>query len=179
MLSFCLPAQYTVKHEQDIDCGGGYVKLFPSTVDPATMHGDSPYNIMFGPDICGPGHRKVHVIFSYDGKNHLIKKNIPCKADVFTHLYTLIVNPDNTYEVRIDNEKVESGSLFEDWDILPPKEINDPAQSKPADWVDEKTIPDPGECRCAFVSVRLLTDRVRVFFRGQEARGLGQARDHC
>jgi hypothetical protein len=46
-------------------------------------------------------------------------------------------------QVRIDNAKVESGSLEEDWDILPPKEINDPAQSKPKDWVDAKTIADP------------------------------------
>lgn len=53
-----------------------------------------------GPDICGPGTKKVHVIFNYQGKNHLIKKDIRCKDDVYTHLYTLIVNPDNTYEVR-------------------------------------------------------------------------------
>ncbi len=33
--------------------------------------------------------------------------------DEYTHLYTLIVNPDNTYEVKIDNKKVESGSLEE------------------------------------------------------------------
>jgi calreticulin len=63
------------------------------------MHGESPYYIMFGPDICGPGTRKVHVIFTVDGKNHLIKKNIPAKFDESTHLYTLIVKPDNTYEV--------------------------------------------------------------------------------
>ena len=63
------------------------------------MHGDSPYNIMFGPDVCGPGTRKVHVIFNYKGTNHLIKKNIPCKFDTESHLYTLIVNPDQTYEV--------------------------------------------------------------------------------
>lgn len=43
--------------------------------------------------------------------------------DVFTHLYTLIVRPDNTYEVKIDNEKVESGELETDWDFLPPKKI--------------------------------------------------------
>ncbi len=91
--------QFTVKHEQDIDCGGGYVKLFPSTLDAAAMHGDSVYNIMFGPDICGPGHRKVHVIFNYNGNNHLVKKTITCKSDTLTHLYTLIVNPDNTYIV--------------------------------------------------------------------------------
>ena len=45
------------------------------------------------------------------------------KDDVFTHLYTLIVRPDNTYEVKIDNEKVESGDLEADWDFLAPKKI--------------------------------------------------------
>ena len=64
------------------------------------MHGETPYEIMFGPDICGPGTKKVHVIFSYKGKNLLINKDIRCKDDVYTHLYTLIVKPDNTYEVR-------------------------------------------------------------------------------
>lgn len=43
--------------------------------------------------------------------------------DVFTHLYTLIVNSDNTYEVQIDGEKAESGELEADWDFLPPKKI--------------------------------------------------------
>lgn len=37
-----------MKHEQNIDCGGGYVKLFPSGLDQKDMHGDSEYNIMFG-----------------------------------------------------------------------------------------------------------------------------------
>ena len=31
--------QYVVKHEQNIDCGGGYMKLFPSTVDQQKLHG--------------------------------------------------------------------------------------------------------------------------------------------
>lgn len=43
--------------------------------------------------------------------------------DVFTHLYTLIVNPDNTYEVQIDGEKAESGELEADWDFLPSRKI--------------------------------------------------------
>nr|KAF6479283.1 calreticulin [Molossus molossus] len=106
-----LVVQFTVKHEQNIDCGGGYVKLFPDGLDQTDMHGDSEYNIMFGPDICGPGTKKVHVIFNYKGKNVLINKDIRCKDDEFTHLYTLIVRPDNTYEVKIDNSQVESGSL--------------------------------------------------------------------
>uniref|UniRef100_A0A0K8ULF1 Calreticulin n=1 Tax=Bactrocera latifrons TaxID=174628 RepID=A0A0K8ULF1_BACLA len=131
-----LVIQFSVKHEQNIDCGGGYVKIFDCSLDQTDMHGDSPYEIMFGPDICGPGTKKVHVIFSYKGKNHLINKDIRCKDDVYTHFYTLIVKPDNTYEVLIDNEKIESGNLENDWEFLPPKKIKDPNAKKPEDWDD-------------------------------------------
>ncbi|XP_033122750.1 calreticulin-like [Anneissia japonica] len=139
--------QFTVKHEQKIDCGGGYVKIFPSSLDQKDMHGDSQYAIMFGPDICGPGTKKVHVIFNYKGKNLLTKKDIRCKDDEFTHLYTLIVKPDNTYEVRIDNKKVESGGLEDDWDFLPPKKIKDPEASKPDDWDEREKIDDPEDTK--------------------------------
>jgi calreticulin len=142
-----LVIQFTVKHEQNIDCGGGYVKLFDCSLDQIDMHGDSPYNVMFGPDICGPGTKKVHVIFAHAGKNHLTKKEIRCKDDVFTHLYTLIVNPDGKYEVLIDNESVESGTLDEDWDFLPPKEIKDPEAKKPEDWDDKEKIDDPEDSK--------------------------------
>uniref|UniRef100_A0A8C8CN48 Calreticulin n=2 Tax=Oncorhynchus tshawytscha TaxID=74940 RepID=A0A8C8CN48_ONCTS len=138
-----LVIQFTVKHEQNIDCGGGYIKLFPADLDQADMHGDSKYNIMFGPDICGPGTKKVHVIINYKGKNHLINKDVRCKDDEYTHLYTLILNPDNTYEVKIDNKKVESGSLEEDWDILPPKKVKDPEAVKPDDWDERERVEDP------------------------------------
>uniref|UniRef100_A0A3Q4HBM9 Calreticulin n=1 Tax=Neolamprologus brichardi TaxID=32507 RepID=A0A3Q4HBM9_NEOBR len=141
-----LVIQFSVKHEQSIDCGGGYIKLFPSELNQEDMHGDSVYNIMF-PDICGPGTKKVHVIFNYKGKNHLINKDIRCKLqdDEYTHLYTLVVNPDNTYEVKIDNKKVESGNLEDDWDFLPPKKIKDPEAKKPEDWDDREKIPDPDD----------------------------------
>ncbi|XP_071537066.1 calreticulin [Panulirus ornatus] len=139
--------QFSVKHEQNIDCGGGYLKVFDCSLDQKDMHGESPYLIMFGPDICGPGTKKVHVIFNYQEKNHLIKKEIRCKDDVYPHLYTLIVNADNTYEVLIDNEKVQSGELEEDWDMLPPKKIKDPEASKPDDWDDRATIPDPDDTK--------------------------------
>jgi len=142
-----LVIQFTVKHEQNIDCGGGYIKLFDCKLDQADMHGESPYNIMFGPDICGPGTKKVHVIFEHKGKNHLIKKDIRCKDDVFTHLYTLILNTDGTYEVLIDNESAQKGSLTEDWDFLPPKTIKDPEAKKPDDWVDAAKLDDPEDSK--------------------------------
>jgi calreticulin len=138
-----LVIQYSVKHEQKIDCGGGYIKLHPAGIDQENYNGETKYNIMFGPDICGSTTKKVHVIFNYKGQNHLIKKTINCETDEFTHLYTLIVHPDNTYQVLIDSKEVAKGSLKEDWDLLPPKEIKDPQAKKPEDWVDEKQIPDP------------------------------------
>lgn len=138
-----LVLQYQVKHEQNIDCGGGYIKLFPADITPDKLNGDSPYHIMFGPDICGPGTKKVHVIFTYKGKNLLTKKDIRCKDDEMTHLYTLILKSDNTYEVRIDGSKVESGELEADWDFLAPKKIKDPEAKKAEDWVDNAKMDDP------------------------------------
>jgi calreticulin len=139
--------QYSVKHEQNIDCGGAYIKLYPAGTEQEHLNGDSKYNVMFGPDICGPSNRRVHVIFEHNGQNHLIKKTIAPETDVFTHLYTLIITPDNKYEVRIDGETKAEGSLAEDWDILPSKEILDPEAKKPADWVDDKEIDDPEDVK--------------------------------
>jgi calreticulin len=142
-----LVIQYSVKHEQNLDCGGAYIKVYPAGTEQAHLNGDSKYNIMFGPDICGHSNRRVHVIFEHDGKNHLIKKTIAPETDVYTHLYTLIVKPDNTYQVLIDGVEKAAGSLAEDWDILAPKEILDPEAKKPSDWVDEKEIVDPEDVK--------------------------------
>jgi len=132
---------FSVTHEQNIDCGGGYLKLMPKT-DGKSFNGDSQYYIMFGPDICGAT-KKIHLIFHYKGKNLEWKKQPRAESDELTHFYTVIVNPDNTYEVLVDNEKKESGKLDEDWEFLAPKTIPDPDEKKPSDWVDEAEIVDP------------------------------------
>ena len=141
-----LVLQFSVRNEQDIDCGGGYIKLLPAGLDQVDFNGDSDYNIMFGPDICG-GTKRTHVILNYKGENHLVRNNVEVRSDVHSHIYTLIINPDQTYAVKIDNEEVRSGDLTEDFDFLPPKEINDPAESKPEDWVDERYIDDPEDVK--------------------------------
>lgn len=137
-----LVVQFSVKHEQSIDCGGGYIKLLPDGFDQSGFNGDTPYDIMFGPDHCG-NKRMVHVIFNYNGKNHMIKKHIAAPADELTHTYTLVVRPDQTYSVYVDGEEEAKGSLTEDWTFLPPKTIPDPEAKKPADWVDLREIVDP------------------------------------
>ena len=138
-----LVLQFSVKHEQKLDCGGGYVKLLGGDVDQKKFGGDTPYSIMFGPDICGYSTKKVHTIFTKNDKNHLIKKDVPCETDQLSHVYTLIIHPDATYTILIDNVEKQSGSIYEHWDILPPKQIKDPEAKKPEDWDDKEYIPDP------------------------------------
>merc|ERR1711981_1128578 len=59
-----------------------------------------------------------------------------------SHLYRMILKPDNTVRVEIDEEKIYEGSIKEDWEVLKPKEIDDPDDKKPSDWVEEKRIVD-------------------------------------
>eukprot|EP01090_Pellita_catalonica_P008839 TRINITY_DN19904_c0_g1_i1.p1 TRINITY_DN19904_c0_g1~~TRINITY_DN19904_c0_g1_i1.p1 ORF type:complete len:412 (+),score=131.44 TRINITY_DN19904_c0_g1_i1:73-1308(+) len=138
-----LVLQYRVKNEQNLDCGGGYIKLLPAGLDQTTFNGDSDYNIMFGPDKCGSTQR-IHAILNYKDENHLINKNpYPATDSQRSHVYTFVLNADQTYEIWLDGETKEEGSITDDWSILPPKQIPDPAVSKPEDWVDEARIADP------------------------------------
>ncbi|XP_010608718.1 calreticulin-like [Fukomys damarensis] len=138
-----LVVQFSVKHEQGIDCGGGYVKLFPATLNQEDMHSESEYYIMFGPDICGFGNNIVQVILQYQGKYHANNKTIKCRINKDTHLYTLIIHPNATYVVKIDNEQVTAGELEDDWDFLPPRKIKDPYARKPRKWDERLQIEDP------------------------------------
>jgi calnexin len=63
----------------------------------------------FGPDKCGSDN-KVHFIFRHQNpitgefeEKHLKEKPL-MKADTLSHLYTLIVEPDNTFKILIDLE---------------------------------------------------------------------------
>jgi len=147
-----LVAQYEVKLNDGLECGGAYMKLLQ---DNKKLHAEefsnsSPYIVMFGPDKCGMTN-KVHFIFRHKNpktgeyeEKHL-KSPPPARTDKLTHLYTLIVKPDQTFEIRIDGKSVKSGSLLEDFDpaVNPPKEIEDAKDEKPADWVDDAQVADP------------------------------------
>jgi len=147
-----LVVQYEVKFQSGLECGGAYMKLLQ---DNTALHAEefsnaSPYIIMFGPDKCGSTN-KVHFIFRHKNpktgeyeEKHL--KNTPmARIGKTTSLYTLIVKPDQTYQIKIDGESLRNGSLLEDFSpsVNPEKEIDDPKDTKPADWVEESRIADP------------------------------------
>lgn len=67
------------------------------------------------------------------------------KNDKLSHVYTLHVRKDNTFELLIDNKSAKNGSLLEDFTpaVNPNPEIDDPKDTKPEDWIDEARIADP------------------------------------
>ncbi|KAJ3373007.1 hypothetical protein HDU91_001440 [Kappamyces sp. JEL0680] len=147
-----LVVQYEVNFQNGLECGGAYVKLLTHDpkFDPARFEDKTPYTIMFGPDKCG-GNNKVHFIFRHENpkskvveEKHLVSPPAAV-AEKKTNLYTLVVRPDQSFEILINNETVKTGSLLKDFApaVNPPKEIDDPKDEKPADWVDEAKIKDP------------------------------------
>merc|ERR1711991_601445 len=60
----------------------------------------------------------------------------------FTHLYTLHIKGDGTYEILLDGQSKASGKIVDAWDFEKPK-IDDKDDKKPSDWVDEEMMDDP------------------------------------
>ncbi|XP_017776675.1 PREDICTED: calnexin isoform X2 [Nicrophorus vespilloides] len=152
-----LIVQYEVTFQDGQECGGAYIKLLSDGADTKNLiqfQDRSPYTIMFGPDKCGTDH-KLHFIFRHKNPKNGTVEEKHCKKpkerleEVFTdhlpHLFTLVVNPDNTYEVLVDKKVFNSGSLFDDFTppVNPPMEIDDPSDKKPEDWDEREKIPDP------------------------------------
>jgi len=121
--------QYEVSAANGFGCDGAYVKLLQkSELNEERLHAGSPYTIMFGPDKCGSTN-KVHFIFQHKNpitgvfeEKHL--RDAPAvKLDKRTHLYTLVIRPDNSFEILIDGESAKKGSLLEDFEppVNPPE----------------------------------------------------------
>ncbi|MGH0127021.1 UNVERIFIED_CONTAM: hypothetical protein FKN15_027881 [Acipenser sinensis] len=155
-----LVVQYEVNFQDGIDCGGAYMKLLSATddLDLENFYDRTPYTIMFGPDKCGEDY-KLHFIFRHKNpQNGDYEEKQAKRADVDlkkiysdkkTHLYTLVLNPDNSFEIFIDQTSVSKGNLLEDFipPVNPAKEVDDPNDSKPEDWDEHPKIPNPEETK--------------------------------
>uniref|UniRef100_A0A1A8IA34 Calnexin n=1 Tax=Nothobranchius kuhntae TaxID=321403 RepID=A0A1A8IA34_NOTKU len=151
-----LIVQYEVNFQSGIDCGGAYVKLLTETpdLDLDQFVDKTAYTIMFGPDKCGEDY-KLHFIFRHKNpktgeyeEKHAKKPDADLRSyytDKKTHLYTLVLNPDNSFEVLVDQTVVNSGNLLTDMTppVNPPAEIEDPDDHKPEDWDERPKIQDP------------------------------------
>lgn len=151
--------QYEVHFQDGQECGGAYLKLLSDLEENSDLkqfHDKSPYTIMFGPDKCGSDH-KLHFIFrhrnprngSYEEKHWKKSSSVSKFDDVFKdkkpHLFTLVLTPDNKFEILVDQRSEAKGSLLEDFEpaVNPPKEVEDPDDKRPEDWDEREKVPDP------------------------------------
>lgn len=119
--------------------------MLSDEVDVDEFSGQTPYKIMFGPDVCGPT-RRVHLILEREGQGRMIKKEVDFTNDELTHMYTLVLSqPSKTYRILIDGKEVASGNIVDDIEGMAtvPAQIADESAVKPADWVEEAQIVDP------------------------------------
>jgi len=100
----------TVKHEQNADCSGGYIKLLSNIESQENFNSDSQYEIMFGPDICSST-RKVQVILRHNNINLAIDPIVDIPSNEFTHQYVFVLNPDDTFEILVDREILRKGNV--------------------------------------------------------------------
>jgi calnexin len=149
-----LVVQYEVKFQNALECGGAYVKLLAE--DPEftleSFTDKSSYSIMFGPDKCGMD-KKFHFIVRFKNPlTGLFEEKHAKKSDLLdayysdgrTHLYTLVVRPDDTFKMMVDLKEVNAGSLLKDMEpsIVPPAQIVDPDDKMPESWDDREQIQD-------------------------------------
>jgi len=153
-----LVVQYEVKFQNALECGGAYAKLLSDEPDLSldNFFDKTHFSIMFGPDRCG-SENKYHFIIRFKNpvtgtveEKHAKPSEIPPNiySDGKSHLYTLVVNPDNTFKMFIDQNEVNSGSLLKDLNppIVPPKEIVDPEDKKTRKLGRTRENSRPGRC---------------------------------
>jgi calnexin len=104
-----------------------------------------------GPDKCG-NDVKLHFILRYvnplngsitekHSKKPKERLEEPFK-DKQPHLFKLVISPDNSFRISVDNKVVNEGHLLKDMipPINPPKEIDDPNDFKPESWDDREKV---------------------------------------
>lgn len=143
--------QFEVKFQDSLTCGGSYIKLYDSDgAEASEFKDDTRYVIMFGPDRCGATD-KIHFILQHKSPKTGKWEEKHCQEppsvphDNLSHLYGLVIKPDNSFEIFVDGVSKTSGNLLTSMQppVNPPKEIDDPTDSKPEDWVDNAKMSDP------------------------------------
>jgi calreticulin len=137
-----LVIQYSVKHEQSQDCGGAYIKVGPGPLDQEKFEGETKYNVMFGPDVCGST-KRVHFIVNYKGQNHLIKREVRPETDIYTHLYTAVIFPNQTYEFALTTRSSSLARSSRIGTFLPPSRSPTPPSASPPIGSTRSTLMTP------------------------------------
>lgn len=151
--------QYEARAEFIFMCSSGFIQIFTSpSFNPEELTNETEHFIEFGPERCFNFNQTRFTILTYEtdpttGKRkaieHKLKHTHWIPTDEITHLYTIIIRPDGTFEYMIDNRSMRNGTFIDDFDppLFDTPYIDDPADVKPLDWDDRVLIPDPNEVK--------------------------------
>lgn len=142
--------QYEVSGSAGKMCVEPFIHLYgKGDFAPEDLSDGTEYVVSFGPAFC-PAKKSVH--FSFRHRNPMtdvFEEKFMINAPVIDvddklHLYTLIVRPDNSFDILVDALVVRSGDLLTDFDppVNPSPEISDPRDKKPATWAEKSHIVD-------------------------------------
>lgn len=142
--------QFEVKFQEFITCGGAYLKLLTGGVDPDNFNDETPFEIMFGPDICG-SENKVSFIIKKQVGNEIIESKLRtppmARNNELTNMYTLIIRKNLDAEIRINGQVAKAGNILNTANFMVPplsvpEFIPDTSVVQPEDWDDRKYIFD-------------------------------------
>ena len=142
--------QFSVKASTDnITCSGAYMKLFTDSHYNPEIDSYSNYVIMFGPDKCGEND-KIHFILrlqnpiTQEFEEHSLIDPPQAVVNTNTTEYRLVIHPNDRFEIFVDGAPKYFGDLMKDLapPLSPPREIDDPLDQKPDDWIDDEYVVD-------------------------------------
>jgi hypothetical protein len=131
--------QYEVRPQSGLTCSGAYLKVFSDErFLPSLLTNETRYTILFGPDRCADD-AQIRFIYNHF---HPVRRVYLAKAlrhrirpplDALTHLYTLVIRPNASFSIWVDNVEKKNGSLFFDFTppLLEPREIDDSTDVRP------------------------------------------------
>ena len=109
---------YTLKMEHDIGEGGAYLKLLPPGLDQEQFTSDDTYEIIFGANIVQRLSALVRFNIRKGNEYWEMNDTVRCPLDELTHMYTLIVRPDCSYEIRLDGVHQTTGRFKDNFYFL-------------------------------------------------------------
>ena len=134
---------YTVKNQNKVQKSGAYIKLWPEGIDQEQINGDTPWYVMFGPDHNGKLNDMLKCAIRYRNRMFEQKSHHSSPSDDDTYLHTLVIHPDWTFEIHLNDQLERKANMEDEFDFVRPRLIPDPNAKKPADWCDEPEIYDP------------------------------------
>lgn len=146
--------QYEARSQFHFRCTSAFIKLLTADYKPQAFSNSTEHIIEFGPERCWDFNQTRFTVITYQEDpethqktkiEHKMKHSHWIPNDEVTHLFTLIIRPNNTFEYLIDNRSMRNGTFIDAFDppIFNMPSIDDPTDVKPSDWDDRILIPDP------------------------------------